>query len=211
MSTDSWLDDTRASYDTVAESYTEIVAPMFDAEPHLRAALAVFAEQVGPGAPVADVGCGPGYATAHLHGLGLNASGVDLSPGMIDVARRKYPGITFDVGSMTDLKAADETLAGIVAYWSLIHIPDDVLPQVLQQFRRVLRPGGRLLVGFHVGTDSTLKTEGYGGHPMKVHVHRREPDAVADLLHGNGFTVDTKTLLGLGERLPGAILHARRQ
>ncbi|GIG69437.1 class I SAM-dependent DNA methyltransferase [Phytomonospora endophytica] len=210
MSTDSWLDDTRASYDTVAASYADIVGPMFDAEAHLRAALAVFAEHVGPGAPVADIGCGPGHATAHLHRLGLNASGIDLSPGMIGIARRNHPECAFEVGSMTDLAYPAETLAGIVAFWSLIHIPDETLPQVLQQFRRVLRPGGRLLAGFHAGTGSTLKTEGYGGHPMKVHVHRREPDAVADLLRDNGFTVEAQTLLGIGERLPGAILHARR-
>lgn len=210
MSTDSWLDDTRASYDTVASSYADIVVPLFGAEPHLRASLAVFAEQVGAdgGGPVADVGCGPGHVTAHLDRLGLNAFGIDLSPGMVEVARRDHPGLRFEVGSMTDLDVAEGALAGVVAFWSLIHIPDEVVPVVLQQFRRVLRPGGRLLLGFHAGDGTNLKTEGYGGHPMKVHVHRRRPEVVADLLRASGFAVDAVTSLAPDERLAGAIVHA---
>lgn len=211
MSTDSWLDDTRASYDTVASSYAEIVGPALGAEPHLRASLAVFAEVVGAdgGGLVADVGCGPGHVTAHLDRLGLNIFGIDLSPGMVEVARRDHPGLRFEVGSMTDLDIADGTLAGVVAFWSLIHIPDDAVPVVFQQFRHVLRPGGRLLIGFHAGDGVNLKTEGYGGHPMKVHVHRRRPEAVADLLRGSGFSIDAVTSLGPDGEHPGAIVHAR--
>ena len=54
------------------------------------------------GGPVADVGCGPGHVTAHLRDSGLDAFGIDLSPVMIDVARREHPGLRFEVGSMTD-------------------------------------------------------------------------------------------------------------
>jgi SAM-dependent methyltransferase len=170
----------------------------------------VLAEQTGDGL-VADIGCGPGHITAHLDSLGAEVFGVDLSPRMIELARRDHPALRFEVGSMTDLAIADETLAGLVAFWSLIHIPDELVPVVLQQFRRVLKPGGRLLLGFHVGDTTTLKTEGYGGHPMKVHVHLRDPDTVADLLRANGFTIDAQTLIGPDDNLPGAILHARRE
>jgi hypothetical protein len=79
------------------------------------------------------------------------------------------------VGSMTDLGLTDASVAGLVAFWSLIHVPDHALSGVLGHFRRVPRPGGPLLLGFHVGDTSRLETEGYGGHPMKVYVHRRQP------------------------------------
>ncbi|MFE9404030.1 class I SAM-dependent methyltransferase [Streptomyces sp. NPDC006530] len=49
------------------------------------------------------MGCGTGRITAHLRELGLDVFGIDLSPGMVEVARRDHPGLRFDVGSMTDL------------------------------------------------------------------------------------------------------------
>nr|WP_238342532.1 class I SAM-dependent methyltransferase [Actinopolymorpha rutila] len=204
--------DTRTSYDTVAASYAERMRTSLAGEPYLRAGLAVFAELVrGAGdGPVADVGCGPGHVTAHLHTLGLDAFGVDLSPGMIDVARGDHPGLRFEVGSMTELRLADSSVAGLVAFWSLIHVPDDVVPTVLGHFRRVLRPGGPLLLGFHVGDGSKLKTEGYGGHPMKVHVHRRRPEQVAGWLRDAGFTVPAELRLDGDGSLPGALVFARR-
>jgi SAM-dependent methyltransferase len=213
MSADSWLADTRTSYDTVAVSYADQLRDGLDREPYLRAALALFADLVraAGGGPVADVGCGPGHVTAHLHELGVDAFGVDLSPGMIDVARREHPHLRFEVGSMTDLDLPDASVAGLLAFWSLIHVPDDAVPAVFEHFRRALRPGGALLVGFHVGEISRLKTEGYGGHPMNVYVHRRRPDRVAAWLRDAGFTVEAQLLLDPDDNVPGAVLFARHR
>ncbi|MFI6662183.1 class I SAM-dependent DNA methyltransferase [Streptomyces sp. NPDC050523] len=213
MSADHWLADTRTSYDTVALSYADQLRESLAGAPYLRAALALFADLVraAGGGPVADVGCGPGHVTDHLQGLGVEAFGIDLSPGMIDVARRVHPRLRFEVGSMTDLDLADASVAGLLAFWSLIHVPDDAVPTVFAHFRRALRPGGPLLLGFHVGSGSRLKTQGYGGHPMNVHVHRRQPDKVAGWLRAAGFTVEAHMLLDPDESVPGAVLFARRQ
>ena len=126
MTTDDWLADTRTSYDTVAVSYADQVRGALVGHQYLRAALALFADSVriAGGGPVADVGCGPGEVTAHLHELGVDAFGVDLSPGMIDVARRDHPGLRFEVGSMTDLRLADASVAAVLAFWSIVHLPD---------------------------------------------------------------------------------------
>jgi len=204
----NWLADTRTSYDTVAVSYAEQLRDRLAGEPYLRSALGLFAELAGDG-PVADVGCGPGYVTAHLRALGVDAFGVDLSPAMIEVARREHPGVRFEVGSMTDLDLADASVAGLLAFWSLIHIPDEEIPAVLAWFRRVLRPGGVLLLGFRVGDVSTVKTQGYGGHPMNVYVHRRTAARMSTWLREDGFTVEAETILNPGEKVPGAILFAR--
>jgi SAM-dependent methyltransferase len=162
------------------------------------------------GGPVADVGCGPGHVTAYLRERGADAFGIDLSPGMVEAARRQHPGVRFEVGSMTDLDLADASIGGLVAFWSLIHIPDQAVPTVLDQFHRVLRPGGALLLGFHAGEGSKLKTEGYGGHPMKVYVHRRTPGTVSAWLRDAGFEVDAEVSLGPGSATPGAMIHAHR-
>src|SRR5437762_5401465 len=150
MRVPGWLDDTRTSYDTVAVSYADLLRDALAGEPFQRGILALFAELVraqGNG-PVADVGCGPGRITAYLHGIGLDAFGVDLSPAMIEVARRDHPGLRFEVGSMTDLELADGSLAGLLSWFSLIHVPDDAVPTVLAEFFRVLRPSAALLLGF---------------------------------------------------------------
>lgn len=207
---DGWLGEIRASYDTVASSYADLLRYRLDGQPYLRAALAVFAELVraGGGGPVVDVGCGPGQVTALLGELGMDVSGVDLSPGMVDIARREHPGIRFEVGSMTDLGIADGSLGGLLAFWSLIHIPDDEVPAVLTGFRCALRPGAPLLLGFHAGEGSTHKTEGYGGHPMNVHVHRRTPARISSWLRDAGFTVEAELLLDPYTPRPGAIVIA---
>jgi ubiquinone/menaquinone biosynthesis C-methylase UbiE len=209
---DDWLADTRTSYDTVAVSYADQVRTLLAESPYERAMLGLFAELVlaSGGGPVADVGCGPGRITAHLRTLSVDAFGIDLSPGMIEVARRDHPGVGFSVGSMTDLAVADDSLAGLVAWYSLIHVPDDEIPVVLAHFRRVLRPGAPLLLSFHVGDDSRLKTEGYGGHPMKVHVHRRQPALLTAWLAEAGFTTEAQLTLTSLESKQGGILFARR-
>jgi SAM-dependent methyltransferase len=213
METDDWLADTRTSYDTVAVSYADQMRDVLAERPYLRAALGLFADKVraAGGGPVADIGCGPGQVTAHLCELGVDAFGIDLSPRMIDVARRDHPGLRFEVGSMTDLDLPAGSVAGLLAWWSLIHIPDDEVPTVLGHFHRVLRPGAPLQLGFHVGDQSRLKTQGYGGHPMKVHGHRRRPDRVATWLRDAGFEVEAHLLLNPDEEVPGAILFARRR
>jgi SAM-dependent methyltransferase len=210
MWTDDWLADTRASYDTVAVSYAAQVRDSIARIRYVRSALALFAESVraAGGGPVADVGCGPGHVTAYLHTLGVDAFGVDLSPGMIAVARRDHPGLRFEVGSMTDLDLPAASVAGLLAWQSLIHIPDDEVPAVFGHFRRVLRSGAPLQLLFDVGNETRLKSEGYGGHPMRVHVHRRQPGQVTTWLRDAGFEVEAQMLLNPNGEATQAILFA---
>lgn len=213
MAAEDWLTNVRVSYDTVAESYANLVRNFLDDAPYERAALALFADLVhsSGGGLVADVGCGPGHITAHLHQYGVEAFGIDLSPAMIDVAKRDHPDIRFGVGSMTHLGLTDASVAGLVAWYSLIHVPDDEIGPVFAQFRRVLRPGGPLLLGFHVGDGVRLKTQGYGGHPMNVYVHRRQPSHVAMWLENAGFVVEAQMIISSPEGSPAGVLFARRR
>ncbi|MFD5094860.1 class I SAM-dependent methyltransferase [Amycolatopsis thailandensis] len=203
--TTSHLDATRESYDTVAEDYAVRVRSLFDQEPIGRAMLAAFAEQVR--GPVVDVGCGPGHVTAHLASLGLDVAGVDLSPKMIEVARRQYPDLRFSVGSMTALDLPDGELGGLVAWWSIFHLPPEELPAVFAEFRRTLAHGGRLLVGFHVG-EERLSPETAYGHPVTYDAYLLEPGKVAELMEKAGFEV-TARLTMEGRKRPQSCLSAR--
>ncbi|XVS67305.1 class I SAM-dependent methyltransferase [Actinosynnema sp. CA-299493] len=210
MRADDWMTDTRVSYDTVADSYLDFAREALAKAPLLRGVLAVFAEAVREvGGPVADIGCGPGLITSHLHGLGLDAFGVDLSPRMVELAGQRYPDLRFHVGSMTDLDLADASVGGVLAFYSIIHVPDAEVPTALAHFHRVLRPGGVAMLGFHVGDRVRLKTEGYGGHPMSLHVHRRPVERVAGWLRDAGFAIEAQVLLGPDDEVPGGVLIAR--
>lgn len=209
--TEIWLSDARTSYDIDAVGYTEKVRGLLDGSPYLRASLALFAELVrdAGGGLVADVGCGPGYVTRHLHDLGVDAFGIDLSPEMIAIARRDHPDLRFEVGTMTDLDLADDSVTGLLAFWSVIHVPDQAVPGVFAEFRRVTRPGGPLLVGFHVGDGTHHTSEGYTGRSISVDSHRRRPDQVARWLREAGFAIEAELVMRPDEEVPGAIILAR--
>ncbi|WP_245550686.1 class I SAM-dependent methyltransferase [Nocardia niigatensis] len=213
LDSDGWLGNVRMSYDTVAAGYAELTRHLLDETPEERAVLMLFADLVRAqgGGPVADVGCGAGRITAHLCQLGVDTFGIDLSPRMIEVARRDHPDLRFDVGTMTNLALADHSMAGLVAWYSLIHVPNDEIGSVFAHFRRVLRPGGSLLIGFHVGDESQLKTQGYGGHPMNLYVHRRQHDQMRTWLDDAGFLVETHRTLTSAESDLGGIILARRR
>ncbi|MFE6847520.1 class I SAM-dependent methyltransferase [Streptomyces sp. NPDC057686] len=143
-------DETRAAYDGVVELYASLFADRLETQPFARAMVATFAELVhGTGnLRVADVGCGPGHLTAMLDELGLDAFGLDISPGMIDHARRSHPALRFDEARMDAMPVADCALGGVLAHYSMIHTPPGELPALLAEQVRVLAPGGLLLVSF---------------------------------------------------------------
>ncbi|SFE64072.1 Methyltransferase domain-containing protein [Actinopolyspora alba] len=185
---------TRWSYDAAADTYTEWIRGELAAKPLDRAMLDGFAELArGAGGPVLDVGCGPGRVTAYLADHGLDVSGMDLSPGMIAAARRTHPGLRFTEGSMRALGHGDGELGGIVAWYSIIHVPDEHLPEVFAEFHRVLAPGGYVQLAFQVGDRIKHRTEA-GGHEVSLDFHRRRPEHVAELLSRAGLTPRARLL-----------------
>jgi SAM-dependent methyltransferase len=181
------LEKVRSSYDRVADTYVTRGIGDLGPEPWLRAVLIAFAEQVRSLGPVLDVGCGPGTVTAHLAELGVDVSGVDLSPRMVDHARRLHPGQKFAVASASDLRLAPASLGGVLGWWSLFNLPRDVLPDVLASFSRALVPGGQLLIGTHVGDHDVVRTEAYGGIPVSWTTHLWRPEQLLDLLAATGL------------------------
>ncbi|MFI9507398.1 class I SAM-dependent methyltransferase [Nocardia sp. NPDC052566] len=182
------LIDVATAYDNVAELYTRITADLLASNPFDRAMLTVFAELVrGNGSgPVADLGCGPGRLTGHLAELGLDVFGIDLSPQMIELARQAHPTLRFDEGSMESLALADASLAGIVAWYSIIHLTPDRVPDVLAELHRVLRPEGHALLAFF-GADAADVAAAFD-HKV-VRAYRWAPDRLAELLVAQGFSV----------------------
>lgn len=190
-----FLDRTRAGYDATAAEYATHFDDHLDERPVERAMLAAFAELVRADGhtAVADVGCGTGAATRVLHDLGLVPTGIDLSPNMIDQARLRAPDLDFSVGSMTKLPLPDTCVGGVCAWYSTIHLPDSHLPMALQEFHRVLAPGGVALLGFQVGERPRHLTEAFGV-AVDLVFHRRTPAAVGSALAAAGLPVYCQTV-----------------
>ena len=185
----TYLSATRSGYNAIAGSYAEAFRSALDDSPLDRALLTGFAELVAdrhPDGRLVEVGSGPGHGAAYLHDLGLSIRGIDLSPAMVDLARREHPEITFDVGEMGALDASDSSLAGLVAWYSIIHVPPAQLPAVFTEFHRVLSDGGHLLLAFQRGDDVLHFDEAFG-HQVSLDFRRLQPDTVTALLDDAGF------------------------
>ncbi|MFB7668028.1 class I SAM-dependent methyltransferase [Kitasatospora sp. NPDC056138] len=187
MTEPSYLHSTQTAYDSVAVVYAERFGSELERQPLDRAMLTSFAELVlaAGGGPVADLGCGPGRATAHLCSLGLDAFGIDLSSAMVALARQAHPGLRFDEGSMNALDLADEALGGVLARYSIIHTPPEHLPAVFAEFHRVLAPGGHLLLAFQVSDEPLIPVQAFD-HKVSL-AYRWSPDRIVGLLLDAGL------------------------
>ena len=206
---------TRHAYDTVAEDYAAAL-PGLGAEARLDAAMIddfVDRCRAGKPGPVADVGCGPGRVSAELSGRGLDVRGFDLSPRMVEIARRTCPHLHFEVAATETLPAGDATFVGVLAWYSLIHTPPSELGAVVDEIARVLRPGGHLLAGFHAGGGERVdRSSGYG-HAVAFVSFRHDPDHLAGLLDGAGLDVSARLLRSAQgrEKAPQAFILATRR
>jgi SAM-dependent methyltransferase len=179
---------TRESYDELAATYTERMFTELAGKPLDRHLLNRVAEDVRGRGLVADLGCGPGHVARYLHDQGVRMLGIDLSPRMIDSALQRSPDIEFRVGDMRTLDLPDGALAGIVAFYSLIHIGEPEMGATLRELRRVLAPGGLLLVAFHIGEETVHRDELWG-HPVSLDFRFLMPSAMVARLIEAGFVV----------------------
>lgn len=132
----------QSTYDKIADKYT---AKYFDDMEDLYY-LDIFLEGLPKDATILDVGCGPGQFSKYLRDEGHNITGIDISSRMLDIARKKVSGVLFKNMDMEDMTFNNETFDGLLAAYSLIHIPSKDTLKVLKEFKRVLRPGGKGMV-----------------------------------------------------------------
>ena len=177
-----------SSYDALAREYASHISDELNHRPMERDLLRQLAQAVRNTGPICDVGCGPGHVAAYITQFGADVFGLDLSFELLMEARRASPEIVFAQGDMLELPIASGSLGGIVAFYSIIHFDDEQLARAFSEMRRALVPGGRLLLGFHVGTETVHPGELWG---IKVDFNARFfmiEDLVSRLAEA-GFTV----------------------
>jgi SAM-dependent methyltransferase len=182
--------DPEASYDRVAAEYARRIYHELEHKPFDRHLLDWLIEQIDGLGTICDMGCGPGQIARYLREHGAGASGVDLSPEMVRIAGELNPDIPFEQGSMLDLNGiADDSLGGIAAFYSLIHIPLEQMPQALSAFWRVLQPGGVVLAAFHAG-DEVRHLDEFMGETVSLDFYFYERSVMREQFEAVGFVVE---------------------
>jgi len=203
----------RSAYDTVAETYAKVLPDLSFESAEDLAMIQRFVTEVdaSPDRKVIDAGCGTGRLAAHLADAGLNVTGIDLSPTMVLVARRLNPEIEFTAGELTALPADDGSAAGVVSWYSIIHLEQDAIDAVAFEFARVLRPGGAALVAFQAGSGSRTLTRAYG-HDVVLRAELHNPDDVTRSFTAHGFEPVEQLVRPPreSEKQPQAVLLFRR-
>lgn len=193
------MDQVRRAYGVVAEQYIDLFGSTMQVD---QDDLDLIARHLSirPGA-VLDAGCGPGHLTAHLRALDVDATGLDIVPEFLDHARITHHGGRYLRGSMRRLPVPDGCLAGILAWYSLIHIAPDDLDDVLAELRRAIAPGGTLVVGFFDGDEVAAFD-----HKVVTAYHLPVDEVVARLQRAGFTEVERQTRPGVAE--PGKRPHA---
>lgn len=204
----------RRGYDGMAQHYADHVAAEMTTPSIVRSTIEVFANDVVRcgGGLVADVGCGPGHVTAFLADLGLDVVGIDIAPALLDIARAANPTIRFEIGELASLPLETGSAAAVIAKHSLIHTPAALIALVLEEFARVLRPGGSLYLSFF-GAE-TPSTHGRSFDHAVTEAFEFDVDIVATLLGDAGFDEQLRIVRRPTKHerpLPHGTLVARRR
>lgn len=185
-------DELRTIYTTVAQSYDDIIPDTRFEAPIDLAMVQHFLDQVGRGrsASILDAGCGAGRMLAYLETLDptLHLTGVDLAPGMVAQARANQPTLQIHEAELAALPFPADQLDGVLSWYSIIHTPPAELPRVVDELKRVLRPRGSLLLGFHAGSGARMAQRAYG-HDVELRVQLHDPGEIRAILTAGGFEV----------------------
>ena len=177
------------SYDQIADEYVRRIFHELDAKPLDQELVNRFARQLRGRGEVCDMGCGPGHVAQYLKNLGANVFGLDISPAMLEQARRLNPDILFREGDMLALDLPDSKLAGIVAFYAIVNTPKELLSDIFRQMFKVLQAGGMLLLAFHIG-DEVAHYEELWERPVDLDFFYFQPADIRRLLEAVGFTIE---------------------
>src|ERR1700686_212367 len=183
------ISDVAAGYDLVADEYARRLSDELQHKPLDCRLLDRFAESVRDAGVACDLGGGPAHIARYLRQCGIPVCGMDLSLGMVERARQLNPGIAFNQGDMRALPVHDNTWAGIAAFYAIVNLPPHEVIQALREMFRVLLPGGRLLLSFHIGQDPS-QVEDLWDSGAALEFHFFSVGTVAGYIRSAGFEIE---------------------
>lgn len=179
-------DKIAGTYNAVAMEYAEHFHGEHQKKPLDREILSRFYQMVRGRKPIWDFGCGPGYTTLYLWNLGIEVSGLDLSGKMVERARIMHPDIIFQKGNILDLEFESGSIAGIVAFYAIVHFSQAQVKKAFHEIFRVLEPGGIFLFTFHIG-DGKIHLEEFLGKAVEIDFMFFDPAFILSSIKNAGF------------------------
>ena len=173
-------------YDTIAKEYAEAFSGEHEKKPKDREILHRFAQEIGDRRPVWDFGCGPGQTAKYLKDLGIEISGLDLSEKILKQARILHPDLHFRKGNILELEFADDSIAGIVAFYAIVHFTEEQVGIAFREVFRVLQPAGIFLFTYHIGKE-TIHINEFLGKKVDIDFMFFNADFISSCLKDSGF------------------------
>jgi ubiquinone/menaquinone biosynthesis C-methylase UbiE len=186
MITGQNINKVKEMYDTVAKEWAEIFSGEHDKKPKDQEILHRFSQDIGGRKPVWDFGCGPGNTTKYLKNLGVEISGLDLSEIMLEQARSIHTGVHFQKGNLLELEFQNDSIAGVVAFYAIVHFTKEQVEKFFQELFRVLQPGGMVLLTYHIGED-TIHIDDFLGKKVDIDFMFFTNEFITSCLEGKGF------------------------
>jgi SAM-dependent methyltransferase len=184
------IPDVQSGYDAIADEYARRIYDELRHKPRDRELLDRFAESVRHRGMVCDLGCGPGQVARYLQGRGTQVCGVDLSQGMLQRARQLNPGIDFHRGDMRALQFAENSWAGIAAFYAIVNLSPGEVAQAIREMWRVLQPAGQLLLSFHLGEDVAQVEDDIWGQGVSLEFTFFRAATILGYMREAGFEID---------------------
>ncbi|NQT98110.1 MAG: methyltransferase domain-containing protein [Candidatus Marinimicrobia bacterium] len=193
-------------YDTVAKKYAETFSGEHEKKPKDQEILHRFSIKIGDRRPIWDFGCGPGQTTEYLKNLGIEISGLDLSEKILEQARTIHPGIHFQKGNILEFEFDNDSIAGAVAFYAIVHFTEEQVKIACREVYRVLKPGGIFLFTYHIGKE-TIHVEEFLGKKIDIDFMFFTTDFIFSCLNDSGFE---KIEIIEREPYPGVEYESRR-
>ncbi|MBN2297809.1 MAG: methyltransferase domain-containing protein, partial [Deltaproteobacteria bacterium] len=173
-------------YDSLAKEYAETFSDEHEKKPKDREMLIRFSQETRGRRPVWDFGCGPGQTAGYLKNLGIEISGLDLSEKILEQARSIHPDIPFQKGNILELEFENNSIAGVVAFYAIVHFTQEQAEKALREILRVLRPEGIFLFTYHIG-DEAIHIEEFLGKRIDIDFMFFTTDFITGCLKKTGF------------------------
>jgi ubiquinone/menaquinone biosynthesis C-methylase UbiE len=176
-------------YDSVAARYADKFFHELENKHMDRVLLQSFAsENAGKGRMI-DLGCGPGQTTAFLSRFGvIDILGMDISPIMIEQARKLNPRLKFETGNMLQLNYSDDEFGSAVAFYAIVHFDEKQLTIALNEIKRVIKSNSQFLFSFHVGNE-VMHHDTFLDHPVNIDFYFWETNKIIEIAKESGFQV----------------------
>ena len=174
------------TYDSVAKEYAEAFTNEHEKKPKDREILQRFSHEIGDRRPVWDLGCGPGQTAKYLKDLGIEISGLDLSKKTVERARAIHPEIHFREGNILDLEFENDSIAGVVAFYAIVHFTEEQVEMAFRETFRVMQSGGLFLFTYHIG-EETIHLDEYLGKTIDIDFMFFTTDFISSCIKKIGF------------------------